>query len=99
MTWQEKTLDEAILKAYENGFNDDDFIGWIDAPGNERRALIRMIIENNGIAQIIFRTTFAKALWGEQGLTPYTFHLQHMVIDNRHPKQQDSWLRYLQEHL
>lgn len=71
-TWRELTFDDAILKALENGFLDEDFEGYSSLPQNVRiNRVIRPILSHNGLGQVIFRKSFARALWGEQNVDSY----------------------------
>lgn len=62
--WREQTLDKAITMVRNRGFNDPDFEGWEDIPADQRKQVIRTIIDNNGVASIVFRASFAAAMWG-----------------------------------
>lgn len=110
MNWRIQTFDKAIMRARERGFNDMDFTGWEDMDGNTRIKVIDQILRNNGAAHILFRKSFAKALWGfpehDPGLPAGTqiinhgwkYHIQQMVVCDIHPNDQDSWLAYLRDH-
>ena len=63
--WREMVLDRAITKARAAGFKDMDFEGWEQIPADDRKQVIRTIITNNGVAGIVFRRSFARALWGK----------------------------------
>lgn len=102
MNWRIQTFDKAIMRARERGFNDMDFTGWEDMDGNTRIKVIDQILRNNGAAHILFRKSFAKALWGfresESARRGWDDHLKNMVVCDIHPNDQDSWLAYLRDH-
>jgi hypothetical protein len=100
--WREITLDKAIMHAVRNGFHDRDFVGWMQLPAETRSSLIRQIIHHNGMAHIIFRRSFARAVWGDS----FDNQRQQMVIATGYPMDkstewpdQDQWLHYLREHM
>lgn len=88
MNWRIHTLDKAILIARKNGFNDPDFEGWENLDGQDRIAIVAKVLHHGGEAQIIFRKSFARALFGDDA----NRYLQQMVID-------DDRLRYLRDYL
>lgn len=106
-TWREVVLDEVILKAYENGFKDKDFDGWTDLPETARRHAVKLILQNNGLGQIIFRKSFAEALWGTTlwwvGLPGKSGEIRRgiQIPESDMRRQQmviaDDWLQYLKE--
>jgi hypothetical protein len=64
VNWRTQTFDRAIARAINNGFDDEDFAGWGEIDGQTRIAAINQILHHNGVGQIIFRKSFARAFYG-----------------------------------
>lgn len=63
--WRIITLDRAIATARDRGFDDPDFKGWEEIQPEQRVAIVRTIIDNQGVAGIVFRRSFASSIWGD----------------------------------
>lgn len=61
MNWRTQTLDHLIMRGRQRGFNDKDFVGWEDLDGQTRVSIVNQVLHHNGVAQIIFRKSFADA--------------------------------------
>ena len=64
--WRIHTLDRAILSAIRGGFNDPDFQGWTTMPADIRIKCVEQILSHNGMENIVYRKSFADALWGRK---------------------------------
>lgn len=69
--WCVHILDKAILYAVTHGMSDEDFDGWQDLDPETRHSAVRQILHHNGVGQIVFRSSFARAIWGESEIDSY----------------------------
>lgn len=110
--WRINLFDQLILRVLENGFSDMDFEGWADMPVEGRIKAVTIILEQGGLASIIFRRSFARALWGE---TPACEHGQTNTCLKSHKRpgfigpacdmhrqqmviaENDDWMLYLKD--
>jgi hypothetical protein len=94
---QQEVLLKALDKAVANGFDEDEFDGWNLLSGAEKLSLLRQALEHCAYYSIIFRPSFAEALWGDDEYKNCrTCHRQHYdqtdMNDNMPP-----WEYHLQE--
>lgn len=105
--WRTLACDEAILKALEGGFQDEDFNGWAELPPDIRQKCVQGIIEHNGMENIIFRRSFARALWGtdtdfvnsrpKEEVQIKQYHLEACDYHRQQMIIADDWYRYLRD--